>query len=129
MSYKKYEKRVPKQRKGQCKKCKEKFIHPGDDFLNVKYVKNGHCFKCYHWRNILTKPDKHIESVRLENGQHWQYNSSEPFVTDPESNEISYRIEYLDGRVVYTNKMWCNGVMTPYWVKKYPANAKSIQEQ
>ena len=95
-----------------CITCKAPKLSRGDDYNHIPFIAQGNCFSCYHFLPVLAKMDNSKGTYHVIVDDEWevmQFDTSKP--KGEGCGGRPFTIYFTDGRVRYTNNMWCSGTL------------------
>ena len=108
----------------KCKYCGNKREAKYDHLIEL-----DECFTCWHWRTNYRR-DQQDRNFAIIDSSH--------YVIEPDRQGCNHHqcscgfggtkftIEFLDGRIIETRNLWCQGEISPYWRQFMPDNAKFL---
>ena len=104
-----------------CREC-GKIDNPENWLSGDEIAASGLCFGCKHWDDLFRIKDR-PDVVRVK-GVHYQVGAKTNGRSDWKGfGGTPWRIEFLDGRVVETDNLWCQGHIAEHYKQRMPDNA------
>lgn len=101
-----------------CQFCGKIYSRTCDD---GSYIGNN-CFECSFWMEKMEMSDEDEDRRVIVNGQHYRLGNGD---TGPFKGfgDKKFTISFLDGRIVESRNLWCQGKIPDRFRKLLPDNA------